>query len=98
MNYENEIDKLFDEDNDDNLVFYDENNVKIEFEQVAVIPINSKAYALLKPLNTGICGDDEALVFCILNDELMLVEDEEEIDSVFEEYYRLLREAGVDVD
>ena len=33
-----QIEKLFDEDDDSNLILYDENNNPTEFQQIAVIP------------------------------------------------------------
>ena len=91
------IEQLLNEDNTDNIILYDENNRKIEFEQVAVIPLKEKIYALLKPV-TKIAGiaDDEALVFAIeeVDDEdcLVIVDDNDVIDKVFEIYYELLDE------
>lgn len=92
-----QIEKLLDEDDDSNLTLYDENNNPIEFQQVAVIPKNNKIYAILKPLSKKFnIADDEALVFVIeeVDDEdyLIIVEDEKIIDSVFYEYYELLKE------
>lgn len=92
-----QIEKLLDEDDDSNLILYDENNNPIEFQQVAVIPKNNKIYAILKPLSKKFnIADDEALVFVIeeVDDEdyLIIVEDDKIIDSVFDEYYELLKE------
>lgn len=92
-----QIEKLLDEDDNSNLTLYDENNNPIEFQQVAVIPKNNKIYAILKPLSKKFnIADDEALVFVIeeVDDEdyLIIVEDEKIIDSVFDEYYELLKE------
>lgn len=92
-----QIEKLFDEDDDSNLILYDENNNPTEFQQIAVIPKNNKIYAILKPLSKKFnIADDEALVFVIeeVDDEdyLIIVEDEKIIDSVFDEYYELLKE------
>ena len=46
-------------------------------------------------------AEDEALVFAITEidgeDCLMVEQDEAVVDAVFENYYQLLREAGVDV-
>lgn len=98
-----EIDKLFDENNTDNLVLYDENNKKTEFEQVAIVPEGEELYAILKPVGefTGV-EEDEALVFKIqeIDDEdcLVIVEDEEVVNRVFDVYYDLLRKEGIDVD
>lgn len=97
------IDALFDENNTDNIVLFNAENEKVEFEQIALVPINGKVYAILKPTTemTGV-GEDEALVFVIdeVDDEdcLLIVEDDDIIDTVFEEYYDLLREQGIDVD
>lgn len=96
------FDKLFDEENEDNIILYDENNNEVEFEQVAIIPIGEEVYAMLKPVAPmeGV-ADDEALVFqlCEIDDEEMLsiVTDEKVVDAVFEIYYDLLREEGIEV-
>jgi hypothetical protein len=58
---------------------------------------------MLKPVAAveGIAAD-EALVFVIREvdgEECLMVEQEDAvIDAVFQEYYQLLREAGVEVD
>ena len=99
--YVDPISAILDPDNEDNIILFDENNNETEFSQVAVIPLNEKIYVILKP-ETEIegVGEDEALVFIIeeIEDEdtLVLCCDEDAIDKVFEEYYKLLREAGVD--
>ena len=86
-----QIEMLLDENNNENLKLYDENNKETEFEQIAVIPLNEKIYAILKPV-TKIVGvnDDEALVFSIeeIDDEdcIVLVDDEKVVDEVFKEY------------
>ena len=98
-----QIEMLLDENNTDNIKLYDENNKETEFEQVAIIPVDDKIYAILKPV-TAIAGvnDDEALVFVIeeIDDEevLVIVDDEDLVDKVFNEYYALLKEEGIDVD
>ena len=97
------IDMLLDEDNNDNIVLFNEDNQQIEFEQIALIPIQNRVYALLKPvLSIEGIADDEALVFAIEEvdgeDCLVIVEEDEIIDKVFEEYYEMLRAEGIDVD
>lgn len=98
-----QIEMLLDENNTDNIKLYDENNKETEFEQVAIIPVDDKIYAILKPVNelAGV-NEDEALVFVIeeIDDEevLVIVDDEEIVDKVFNEYYDLLKEEGIDVD
>ena len=46
--YQNTIDALFDEDNNDVIILFNERGEEIPFEQVAVIPLG-KTYAILKP-------------------------------------------------
>lgn len=92
------IDKLFDENNNDNIVLYNEKGEATEFEQVAIIPHGGKIYALLslaKP--TDDIGEDEGLVFSIETGEegkktLSLVTDDAVIDAVFKVYEDLLDE------
>lgn len=95
------IDMLLDEKNNDNIVLYDDKNKEVEFEQIAIIPLDDKLYAILRPLG----GDepmpeDEALVFAIdeVDDEdVLLLEENEEIeDRVFDRYYELIKEQGLD--
>ena len=92
-----QIELLLDENNTENLKLYDENNKETEFEQVAIIPLDEKIYVILKPI-TKIEGvaDDEGLVFVIeeIDDEdmLVLVDDDEIINKVFDVYYQLLKE------
>ncbi|MGN0960705.1 MAG: DUF1292 domain-containing protein [Christensenellales bacterium] len=97
------IDMLLDENNTDNIKLYNEENQEVEFEQIALVPIEDKTYAILKPvqLMEGI-AEDEALVFVIdeIDDEdcLVIVEDDAIVDKVFEEYYKMLKEEGIDVE
>ena len=94
----NPIDALYDENNNDAIILFNENGEEIAFEQVAIIPISEKVYAILKPIQPmdGV-GEDEGLVFSIeQNDEgeeyLMLTVDEEIIDAVFTVYDALVSE------
>ena len=96
----NPIDCLFDEDNTDPIVMYNEKGEKVEFEQIALIPIEEDIYAILKPTEEmeGI-GEDEALVFEIVEPEdeeeeeyLNLVSDLTIIDKVFDIYNKLIDE------
>ena len=96
------IEILLDQDNDENIKLYDEKNNCVEFEQVAIIPIDEKIYAILRPVSgiEGI-GEDEALVFGIeeVDDEdcLIVVDDDAIVDQVFEQYYKLLKDEGAEV-
>ena len=96
----NPIDCLFDESNTDPIVLYNEKGEPVEFDQIAIIPIEEKAYAILKPLKEmeGI-GEDEALVFEVVETEdeeqedyLALVTDVDTIDRVFKVYDNLIDE------
>lgn len=97
MAIQSEIDKLFDENNNDNIVLYDENDKPMEFAQIAIIPLNEELYAILKPVGKieGI-ADDEAIVFVLkeTDDEeyLEACDNFDIVDQVFEEYYKLLEE------
>ena len=98
-----EIEKLLDENNNENIVLFNEDNQKVEFEQIALVPIDSRVYAILKPvLHIDGIGENEALVFTIEEidgeDCLVIVVEDEIIDKVFEEYYEMLRAEGIYVD
>ena len=99
--YVSPIDALLDENNDDNIVLYDENDNATEFVQIAIIGLNGKIYPLLQPAQPmeGL-GENEALVFVIDEldgEECLFIEtDEAVIDEVFEEYYKLLEKMGIE--
>lgn len=90
------IDKLFDENNNDNIVLYNTKGEPTEFEQVAVIPYEGKIYALLSLVTPNEdVAEDEGLVFSIETGEdgkksLKLVVDDGIIDKIFEIYESLL--------
>ena len=98
------IDCLFDEDNTDPISIYTEKGEEVQFEQIALIPLEEKIYAILKPMKEieGV-GEDEALAFEIVETEedaetgehseyLELVGDIDIIDKVFEVYNKLMEE------
>lgn len=97
------VEALLDPDNDDNIILYNEKDEAVEFIQIAIISLNNNLYPILKPAQPmeGV-SEDEALVFVISEvdgeEALLLESDDAIIDAVFEDYYRLLREAGIDVD
>jgi hypothetical protein len=95
-NDENILDVLLDEENDSPITLYDEKDKAIKFEQVAIIPIDEKLYAILKPIDEmeGV-AEDEALVFLIdekseKDSQLIVITDETIAMQVFDEYYKLL--------
>lgn len=92
------LDILLDEDNEEPITLYDENSKAIKFDQVAIIPIDDRLYAILKPIDEipGV-ADDEAIVFAINENEagettLVVETDEPTAMRVFDEYYKLLDE------
>lgn len=86
------FDAILDEDNTENIVLYNEDEQPVEFEQIAIIPIDENDYCILRPVVPfeGM-KEDEALVFEFVTDEngedkLEVVKDEEVIDKVFDMY------------
>lgn len=96
------IDILLDEENNENIKLYDEKNNCVEFEQVAIVPIEEKIYAILRPVS-GMEGiaEDEALVFSIeeIDEEdcLVVCDDDKIIDEVFKQYYEMLKAEGIQI-
>ena len=92
------LDILLDEDNEEAITLYDEKGKSYKFDQVAIIPLDEKLYAILKPLDDieGV-ADDEAIVFAVQENEngegSLTIEANESIAMrVFDEYYKLLDE------
>ena len=92
------LDILLDEDNEDPITLYDENSKAIRFDQVAIIPLEEKLFAILNPIDEikGV-ADDEAIVFAINENDAgettLIVETDEPLAMrVFDEYYKLLDE------
>ena len=94
----NPIDMIFDENNTDPIVLYNEHNQPMTFEQIAVVPLEGKVYVILRPTEpmAGV-AEDEAFVFSIeeMEDEeiLVVVDADETLDAVFAVYYEMLEEA-----
>ena len=91
------IQKIFSDDNNENVILYNLEDQPVEFEQIAIVPIDENDYCILKPVTPfENMADDEALVF-VLNDNkeepsLDVVTDESIIDKVFDVYYELIDE------
>lgn len=88
---------------DDTIVLLSNTGEKIEFVEIAGIALEGNFYAILQPVELieGM-SDDEALVFKVSrsengDDKFEIELDEEIIDKVFAEYYRLLDEMEKDV-
>ncbi len=95
---ENAIDAILDPANGNNVILLDGNGEEHEFEQVAIVPLLDVVYVILKPVNDPIVKENEAVVFAIDVDEdeleyyLDIVEDEDVIDAVFDNYTKMYEE------
>lgn len=97
----NILEQILDPEDDSPITLFSEAGEMIQFEQIALIYLGEDPYLLARPLSDVGLGEDEALVFGIFQDEagdfgLEVVDDDAIVDQVFDEYYRLLQEAGVD--
>ena len=92
------VDMLLDPDNESPITLSNDKGALIKLDQIAVIPLKDKLYAILKPITKveGV-GEDEALVFNIdiEEDTIEIVNDFNLIDKVFDIYYDLLRKEGL---
>ena len=98
MKVKNPIEQILDEKNMDNIVLYDAENKPIEFEQVAVIPLERKGmlYAILIPV-TPMQGVEEGEVVLFVIDELKGSIDIERDDAIIDEVltiYKTLIDEG----
>ena len=92
------VDILLDENNTDNLVLFNEQGEEKEFEQIAVIPYDSKVYVILRPVDFDELTDDEACVFALEPDgndfTLDLVLEDDLLDAVFDIYNKAAEEGN----
>ena len=83
-------------ENSNDTIFLEFGDIAIEFEQMALILVRNNSYAILRPITVmdGI-DNDEGLVFLIdeINNKVILMEDEDVIDDVYEVYLDLLTES-----
>jgi len=97
MKIKNPLEQILDENNTENVILYDAENKPIEFEQVAVIPLESTGllYAILIPV-TPMQGveDGEGVLFAIDEEkgDLDIVRDDKVIDEVLSVYQKLVEE------
>lgn len=89
--------------NEDRITLINPMGEEIEFEEIAGIALNGKFYLILQPVKLLYdMNEDEALVFEVseASDEqnFNIVLEDEIIDEVFKEYYRLLSEANLEED
>lgn len=88
----NVIEQILDENNNEILEIKGINGEILKFEQVALISIENDLFTILHPIAKDVHPDD-VLVFKIKNEgdtaELLLEENEDLIEEVFDEYYSL---------
>ena len=89
------IEQLLDENNMDNIVLYDNEHKPIEFEQVAIIPLdeNDKLYAILipvTPMQNVVQGEGVLFEIDEAKKDLIVVNDEKIIDKVLKIYEELV--------
>lgn len=90
----NPFTQLLDENNRENVIFYDEKGNPMEFEQVALVPVEDIPYVLLHPLHMGY-QEDEVIVYSLLEHgdtyELLEVEDMALLEEIYRNYQSLYK-------
>ncbi|MCX8129308.1 MAG: DUF1292 domain-containing protein [Clostridia bacterium] len=80
------------EERDDLVVLVDENGDEVEFEHIDTIEMNGNEYVILIPFTTEEEQDSDEVVILKIEhgeegeDSFVSVEDEEELNQVFEEF------------
>ena len=106
MDNNNIGDIILNEECDDNIILYGDDGKEYEFEQVATIALqeNGSVYCLLHPVKPMEGMDPDAAIVMSLSEDLdtgddvlLMVDDEEILDKVWDEYYKLCRENGIEV-
>ena len=94
------IAQILDETNTDNITLFDAEGKPIEFEQIAVIPLENKLkqeelYAILIPITPmqGV-NEGEGVVIKVKSTDVEVVNNQEIIDRVLEVYQKLLEEGN----
>ena len=97
MKIKNPIEQILDEKNTENVILYDAENKPIEFEQIAVIPLErtGKLYAIMIPV-TPMQGveEGEGVLFVIdeIKGDIEIERNEAIIDEVLSIYKTLIEE------
>jgi uncharacterized protein YrzB (UPF0473 family) len=89
-----------DEERDDIVVLADENGEEVEFEHIDTIEMNGNEYVVLAPLEEDVDEDREEEEVIILrvehsedgDDAFVTIEDDDELDEVFNEFQSRLEE------
>lgn len=86
------IEQILDENNHDFINAYDDFGNPIQFEQVAVVSLEEELFVILRENREDIPLEEVVVFRIIINDtnqELLLEENEEVIEEVFNKYYQL---------
>ena len=81
------LQRLLDNDNDENVILFDEDGNEIELEQIAIIAHKDELYAILRPMDAK---EDEAVVFKVDptdEESIHIVEDEKLAAKILELYH-----------
>lgn len=89
-----------DEERDDIVVLVDENGEEVEFEHIDTIEMNDNEYVVLAPYSEEEPEEQDEEEIVILKvehnedgeDSFVTIEDEEELDTVFEEFQARMEE------
>ena len=101
MKVKDPIEQILDEKNLENVVLYDDNGKPIEFEQIALIPLDDSdlLYAIMLPVTPmqGV-GEGEGVLFAIDEElgSIDIVRDEKIIDRVLTIYQELVEQGSDD--
>ena len=93
------IKQILDENNKENIVLFDDDNKPIEFEQIAVIPLErtDTIYAIMCPITPmeGV-NQGEGVMFAVdeANNDLRIERDQDIIDEVLTIYQTLVGDNG----
>ena len=88
------------DERDDTVVLVDENGEEVEFEHLDTIEMNDSEYVVLLPMEEEANEEDDVDEVVILKiehnsegeDSFVSVEDEEELNTVFDEFKRRMEE------
>jgi len=97
MKIKNPLEQILDENNTENVILYDAENKPIEFEQVALIPLErtGKLYAIMIPVTPmqGV-NEGEGVLFVVdeIKGDIEIERDDAIIDEVLTIYKTLIEE------
>lgn len=97
MTAKNPLEQILDENNTENVILYDAENKPIEFEQVALIPLErtGKLYAIMIPVTPmqGV-NEGEGVLFVVdeIKGDIEIERDDAIIDEVLTIYKTLIEE------